>query len=287
MKHGTYCLLALLLALCAVIALLPGTARATASGSCGNGVEWFLSADGTLTISGQGAMEDYFGPDYNTPYLLAPWTYEKANITSVVIEDGVTAIGTWAFYKCDNLKRVSIPGSVTSIGNCAFEVCIGLTRVDIPDGVVSIGSSAFGYCYSLTDVSIPDSVTFIGVSAFGNCENLTRVRIPDSVTAIEKYTFDACRKLTDVGIPASVTAIDTCAFDRCYSLTDVYYGGSEQQWEQIEIDDYLNGNSELLEAVVHYNSVLPNGVSAAGLIAVAVSVAVAMVLAAVLKKRKH
>ena len=153
--------------------------------------------------------------------------------------------------------------------------------------MVSIGSSAFGYCYRLTDVSIPDSVTFIGVSAFGDCENLTRVSIPDSVTTIEQLTFFGCRKLTDVGIPTSVTNIGACAFDGCYNLTDVYYGGSEQQWEQIEIDDYLNGNSELLEAVIHSNSALPNDIPAAGFIAVAASVAVVMVLAVMLKKRKH
>lgn len=293
MKRSISRLLLTLFVLCLAPVLPPGTGEATAgvkdSGSCGDGVEWSLGADGTLTVSGNGAMEDYQGADTDIypPYALAPWAYEQAGITAVVIGDGVTTIGRHAFGNCENLKRVSIPGSVTAIGNCAFQSCGSLTEVKIPDGVVSIGSSAFGYCYSLTGVSIADSVTFIGVSAFRNCENLKRVSIPGGVTAIEQRTFYACRKLTGVGIPDSVVSIGTSAFNRCGSLTDVYYGGSEEQWARIEIDDYFDGNAELREAAVHYNSALPNGVPAAGLIAAAaVAAALVTVLAAVLKKRR-
>ena len=224
MKRSISRLLLTLFVLCLAPVLLPGTAEATAgvkaSGSCGDGVEWSLGADGTLTVSGNGAMEDYQGADTDIypPYALAPWAYEQAGITAVVIGDGVTSIGRHAFGNCENLKRVSIPGGVT---------------------------------------------------------------------AIEQLTFDACRKLTGVGIPDSVVSIGTSAFNRCGSLTDVYYGGSEEQWARIEIDDYFDGNAELREAVVHYNSALPNGVPAAGLIAAAaVAVALVTVPAAVLKKRR-
>ena len=98
---------------------------------------WTLDADGTLTISGTGAMKDY---DYDNN--LSP-VYNNSNVKKVVIEDGVTSIGNWAFESCNSLTSITIPNSVTSIGDYAFHSCSGLTSITIPDGVTSIGSHAF------------------------------------------------------------------------------------------------------------------------------------------------
>ena len=115
------------------------------------------------------------------------------------IPDGVTSIGSGAFYNCTSLASVKIPDSVTSIGKYAFSECTGLTSVKIPDGVTSIEDALFSECTSLTSVKIPDSVTSIGEYAFAYCSGLTSVTIPRSVTKIEGGAFDNDEKLTIYG----------------------------------------------------------------------------------------
>ena len=217
-------------------------------GACGENVNWVMTLDGTLTISGTGEMADYSGSDN-----FVPWAAAQEYIQSVVIESGVTSIGDDAFYGCTVLTSVTIPGSVTDIGGSAFEDCTGLTRVVLPHGVTSIGMYAFDRCSALTDVTIPNSVTMIGDGAFYGCTGLANVTIPDGVTSIGDYTFEDCSSLTSVTIPDSVTSIGyrafyTCkaltsvtipggvtkigdnAFYGCNALTDIYYGGYGIDW---------------------------------------------------------
>ena len=156
------------------------------SGTTGD-CTWTLDDNGTLTISGNGAMGDYSTKDSgDTSITTAPW---GANIKTVVIEGGVASIGYMAFYGCKLLTSVTIPDSVTSIGAFAFRGCTGLTSVTIPDSVTSIDGYAFYYCENLTSVTIGNSVTIIGYAAFGECTGLTSVTIPDSVTSIGSYAF--------------------------------------------------------------------------------------------------
>ena len=217
-------------------------------GACGENVNWVMTLDGTLTISGTGEMADYSGSDN-----FVPWAAAQEYIQSVVIESGVTSICSGAFHGCTVLTSVTIPGSVTDIGGSAFEGCTGLTRVVLPHGVTSIGMYAFDRCSALTDVTIPNSVTMIGDGAFYGCTGLANVTIPDSVTTIGDNTFAYCDALTSVIIPDSVTSIGyrafyTCkaltsvtipggvtkigdnAFYGCNALTDIYYGGYGIDW---------------------------------------------------------
>ena len=100
--------------------------------------------NGVLTISGTGRMEDYD---------ITPWYENRNNIIEVVIEYGVTSIGSAAFCDCHFLTGVTIPNSVTRIGDEAFRGCnFNLTSVTIPDSVTSIGNGAFYDCDSLIDV---------------------------------------------------------------------------------------------------------------------------------------
>ena len=93
-------------------------ATTTASGSCGSNLKWTLTSDGTLTISGSGAMTNY---SYSSSYgSTAPWASINSSITKLVIGDSVTSIGERAFRNCTSLTSVTIPDSVTSIGNYAF-----------------------------------------------------------------------------------------------------------------------------------------------------------------------
>lgn len=106
----------------------------TASGTCGENATWAYS-DGTLTISGYGDMTDY-------TYGSAPWYDFADQITTAVIEPGITRIGARAFHYCSKLKTFVIPDSVTAIGDYAFAYT-GLIGIVIPGSVTSIGAYAF------------------------------------------------------------------------------------------------------------------------------------------------
>ena len=213
-------ILSMLLALVMLATLLPvglidtAEAAATHSGTCGDNVTWTLDASGTLTISGKGAMADYY-------IFSVPWYDTRSQVKTVIIKNGVTSIGNCAFDGCSSLTSATIPNSVTGIGNWAFYGCSSLTSATIPDSVTSIGEDAFNGCKSLTSVTIPNSVTSIANGAFSNCSSLTSVTIPDGVTSIGESAFYGCSSLTNVTIPKSVTSIGDWAFSNCTSLTNV------------------------------------------------------------------
>lgn len=192
-----------------------GTMHASVvNGTCGDNLTWLLNtADSTLTISGTGAMTNYTSSD-------APWKTYSVIVKYVVIENGVTLIGSRAFLGCNTMISVTIPNSVTSIGNYAFFGCSRCTSIEIPNSVTSIGDNAFEDC-GLKHVSIPNSVTSIGSHAFEGCFRLTSIEIPNSVTSIEGSTFYGCTGLNSVTIGNSITSIGSYAFYRCSGLTSI------------------------------------------------------------------
>ena len=204
-----------------------------------NSISWQLK-NGTLTISGNGAMDNYSYDSNND------WHSRKAEITSVIIEDGVTSIGDWAFSYCSSLTSVTIPDSVTSIGDRAFYGCSSLTSITIPDSVTSIGDLAFSDCSSLTSISIPDSVTSIGNYAFFGCSSLTSITIPDSVTSIGDSAFSGCSSLTSITIPGSVTSIASYAFAYCDALTHINVSGDNLYYCDVDGILFNKDKTELL-----------------------------------------
>ena len=164
--------------------------------------------------------------DYDYTYHKSPWYSRRSEIKKVVIEDGVTNIGKYAFYECTNLTSVEIPNSVTSIKVAAFAYCASLTSIKIPNSVTSIGDLAFDKCSALTSITIPNSVTSIGECAFYNCKALTSIEIPNSVTSIGYEAFEYCTALTSIEIPNSVMSIGDYAFYDCKRLTSIIFNGS-------------------------------------------------------------
>ncbi len=212
-----------LMCLCLAVSLVPMALAddIETSGTCGDNLTWTLS-DGVLTISGTGKMEDYTSND-------APWfSAITSQSHTVIVDNGVTTIGDWAFYYC-NLAGITILDSVTYIGSHSFYCCSNLTSITIPNSVTTIGREAFAWCSGLTSITIPDSITTISEEVFACCNNLASVTIPDSVTTI-----------------------GDAAFIGCYNLTDVYYGGSEEAWNAIEIGE--EENNFLTSATIHYSS---------------------------------
>ncbi len=209
------------------ISLLSASALGPTMGSCGPGLQWtFNESTGELNIHPTAVINDrytYEMDDYssssinNTP----PWReYHSYAITSVVIEEGVTSIGNYAFYYLPNLESVTIAESVKSIGDAAFGYCRSLEEIDLPNKLESLGASAFFYCESLKEVSVPDTVGEILESWFYSCYELERVSLPTGITQIPYGFFHDCRSLTYT-IPNTVTHIESAAFFGCESLTYV------------------------------------------------------------------
>lgn len=250
-------ILSLVLAVLMIATLLPVSASAVApgsSGTCGKNLTWTLDLDGTLTISGTGAMEDYSTlGDSEVLTTSAPWDdhsdpIEHAIIKSVVIYDGVTSIGDYAFFNCGGITNVYIGTGVTSIGDHAFSDIYNMTSIKIPDSVKSIGVGAFFGCLNLNSIEIPSSITSIEDYMFSGCSNLTSVTIPAGVTSIGVGAFRHCNSLTSITIPNSVKNIGEEAFSDCNSLSDVYYKGTDTQWRAVNI---ANFNGLLKDATIH------------------------------------
>lgn len=218
-------------------------------GTCGENLTWTLDNYGTLTISGTGAMWNYYFNEIkwsgsslvknviinNGVTSIGNWAFYNCKLTEVTIPDSVTRIGENAFCNCVDLESITIPESVTGIGNAAFWNTKWLTAkraedplvvvngmiiegytasgdVTVPNGVKSIGEYAFAFNKNITSVTIPGSVTTICFGAFENCTSLESINIPDSVTSIGSGAFLNCQDLRNVTIPASVTEISQKAF---------------------------------------------------------------------------
>ena len=155
-----------------------------------------------LTISGTDAVGGYgknkMG-DYDSSSNPAPW--KGSNITKVIIEDGVTSVGNYAFNGCTKLESVEIADTVGSIGYSAFADCTKLTSVNIPDSIWSwsIHSNTFSGCNSLKNIVIPNSIHQIESYAFANT-GLTSATLPKNVTQIQRGAFINCDDLKSVTI---------------------------------------------------------------------------------------
>ncbi len=223
------------------------------SGKCGDKVNWELDDAGILTISGTGDMYDY--DSYHSDK--SPFE-DNHNIKKIIIQDGVTSIGSESFLYCRNITEISIPDSVTKIGTEAFSYCNELTSIDISSNVTDIGNCAFTCCRKLnytvdknnpnyccvdgvlfnkdktillnypicntaTSYVIPNTVKSLGDYSFAYCPYLADITIPDSVTTIGDRVFHSCTAITSITIPGSVKSMGELVFGYCKDLTDVNF----------------------------------------------------------------
>ena len=195
-------------------------------GKCGKELEWIVTKDRKLIITGSGQMDDYLDPDdANSPKeKTAPW--KEYSIKTISLSRGLTNIGDYAFYRCKMVSTISIPESVETIGAYAFYKCRSLESIDIGPNVTEIKDFAFGKCTSLANIAISDSVETIGNQAFYGCYGLIEIVIPDSVETIGNQAFYGCSELTKASIGRSVETIGNQAFYGCSKLVKVSIGRS-------------------------------------------------------------
>ncbi len=203
------------------------------SGTTGDNLKWTLSCSGKLSITGTGAIPHY--STYQGEYYqlcTAPWFGEsKPNHTvkTAEISDGITSVGAYTFWQCQDMTDVYIPNTVTSIGEYAFYYNKALKAVTLSDNIESIGQQAFTQCTSLTSLTLPIHLKSIESTAFALCSSLTSVVIPDEVEAIRDEAFSYCTKLTELTIPASVTTIEARAFTGCTKLAAIWNNATTPQ----------------------------------------------------------
>ena len=202
------------------------------SGKLTDTITWSFSEDGVLTVSGTGDM-----PDYNDNGYYPPWHRYEYNlpVKSVVIEDGITSVGAYAFHNLDLLTSVTISDSVTILKQSAFSDSDALTSITIPESVTYIEWAALSYCKGLTEINLGSSIVHVGEYAFDGTpwlkDNMKEgevfiqnsvvisgkgctgeVVIPDGVTCIADRAFGGCDKVTAVTLPDSLKGIGDSAF---------------------------------------------------------------------------
>lgn len=216
--------LTVVLALVCVMLLGIGVAATTfvvGCGTCGDNLEWVLEDNGKLTISGTGTMHDYTATDK------APWdsyknSYSKT-ITSLVMEEGITSVGNYAFDSCSKLTSVALPDSLISIGKCAFSDCSRLTSLKLPERLTYIDDQAFSNCTGLTSVIFPSNLTSIKECAFCGCANLSGITFSDNLSFIGDYAFSDCSALSSIVLPQGLVSIGDYAFIALSNLTSIEF----------------------------------------------------------------
>ena len=227
------------------------TLKPDSFGQCGDDLTWELADDGTLTISGSGDMWDFESGN-------APWAAFLPSITTIILPEGLTSIGSEAFDGCWNLTSVSIPEGVTRIGDWAFQDCDELLTFTIPASVSELGVAPISSCGSMLSISVaednpwfksvggvvyskdgtelivcpggrtgdftvPADVILIRNWAFCGCWYLTSIELPEGIPEIGEGTFWRCYSLTSIIVPAGVSFIGYAAFYECDNLTSVVF----------------------------------------------------------------
>ena len=197
------------------------------SGSCGNGLSWhYNEITKTLTISktgeGDGRMNDYSNFDKNQP-----WAQFADEMQHVVVEDGVTYLGTDFLHSNNKVETVSLGKDVSAIANfpsISAGVLPSLTSFTVdPENPVY---DSRDNCNALIETAtnkllighkvtvIPNTVTTIGKGAFYYCTNLRSINIPDNVVSIDAKAFQFCMGLDTIVIGAGVTSFGEYCFSR-------------------------------------------------------------------------
>lgn len=232
------------------------------TGKCGNNLTYTITGDDTngytLTISGTGEMKNYQiypQEDFNKIYA-APWYHKKIN--RVIIEEGVTSIGKYAFYfgkitgnlvlpnsietieeyafyGCDKLSgELVLPNNLKTIGKWAFSGCSGLTGdLVLPAGLEKIEEYAFFKCNGFKGkLILPDSLKYIGFTAFEDCSGFSGdLLLPNDMDRIEYGAFYGCSGFSGkVIMPENLKYMSSSVFKNCTGIKSVVLPWVKKDW---------------------------------------------------------
>ena len=168
-----------------------------------------------------------FADSRANPYIYAHKLFlNNEEISNLVVPDGVTSIGSYAFSGCSGLTSITIPDSVTSIGTSAFNGCSGLTSLRVLNGDTTIERGTFSGCSKLTDIEIPQCVCATNLSVFfPSWRTMTNIVVAEGVGYIADSAFEGCAWLERVTVPWTVTRIGQRVFYDCIRLREVVFEG--------------------------------------------------------------
>lgn len=205
---------------------------------------WELE-NNVLTVSGTGEMESY---TINNP---APWNDRKEEIYEVVIENGVSSMGQYAFYYCEKLNKITIPDTVTKIDAHVF---------DDDNPAVDVYINDINSWLKIDFEKTTSNPLICGGNLYENNKLIKELVIPPNITTIKKFAFCGYVALEKIYMYDSVTAIEGWAFYNCSALKNVYYEGTEQQWNAVNV--VSSGNTKLETAVKNFGYELPIDIEA-------------------------
>ena len=145
----------------------------------------------------------------------------NCHLLTLVFPKNIVSVGYNAL-SSNYFSEVVLPEGVTSIGTYAFQYCYNLASITLPKGLETVGERAFCDCKKLTSITFYEGLTYIGQYAFWGCYALEKVVLPPTLRKIESQAFKGCRNLKEIRIPSSVRTINDEAFSGCTSLNDVY-----------------------------------------------------------------
>ena len=213
------------------------------AGECGSRATWRLTDDGVLTISGKDGIYEYGWYGEDDVYHPAPWAEEgMPAVKKLVVNSGITYIGSSTFEGLDQLTSVSLPDTMEYIGWGAFSDCASLTSIVVPEGIKVLYANTFARCTSLRSVKLPSTLEWINDCIFSGCTSLQDIVLPEGIDYIPWRMFDGCTSLRSVTIPGSIMSVSNDAFSGCTALTSVIFGGSRTDWENMTFN---TGNDAL------------------------------------------
>ena len=211
-----------------------GSDSANANGTWGSLTWSYSKEDKTLTVMGSGDMDDFKNSND------VVWSNVRTSAKTLVIEEGITSIGDYAFYYMPALTTVHLPNSVTELGNFSFSFCSALSTLTIPEGVTSLGNGAFESCGALSSIYLPTTLKTIGDSAFAFCYSLKSIMITAENATIGTQAFRNCRSLEQITIRSN---------DASNQIAPDAFMGTELTFDDINYTDKLLGSSKI---TVHY-----------------------------------
>lgn len=193
-----------------------------ASGNCGaeadgSNITWVLTTDGTMILSGTGAVAAYDDRD-------RPWYDYRYQILRLEVKKGITSVG--GFRYCFTLQEVSLPEGLISLDEFAFMDCQKLQEIRLPKSLKTLGRGTFAGCHALPEIELPEGLETVGEGALMNCLSLTSVVIPASVTEMGDRPFSGDWALKTVEIKGNVPRLSNSSFHECDALQEVLITGS-------------------------------------------------------------